>query len=100
MHHFITYTTDLHHRLLVIVSFTQVVGQLVLEERTDNNDILLEVTAGVGGQEAMLFTDQMLKMYTNFALTKRWTFDTIEYDPSEQGISSNISSDEYFIPHE
>lgn len=58
---------------------------LVPSEETDENDLILEVTAGVGGQEAMLFTSEMFDMYQQYAAFKRWHFETLEYFPSEIG---------------
>ncbi|XP_024407746.2 peptide chain release factor 1-like, mitochondrial isoform X2 [Desmodus rotundus] len=57
----------------------------LLHEETDENDLILEVTAGVGGQEAMLFTSEMFDMYQQYAAFKRWHFETLEYFPSEIG---------------
>lgn len=51
----------------------------------DGSDLILEVTAGVGGQEAMLFTSEMFDMYQQYAAFKRWHFETLEYFPSELG---------------
>lgn len=44
-----------------IVSFSlyQILELLIPEEEADLNDLVLEVTAGVGGQEAMLFTAEV-----------------------------------------
>ncbi|KAM4866507.1 peptide chain release factor 1-like, mitochondrial isoform 2-T2 [Thomomys bottae] len=54
-------------------------------EETDENDLILEVTAGVGGQEAMLFTSEMFDMYQQYASFKRWHFEILDYFPSELG---------------
>ncbi|XP_014441396.1 peptide chain release factor 1-like, mitochondrial isoform X9 [Tupaia chinensis] len=61
----------------------QIVLLLVPSEETDENDLILEVTAGVGGQEAMLFTSEIFDMYQQYAAFKRWNFETLEYFPSE-----------------
>ncbi|XP_060061294.1 peptide chain release factor 1-like, mitochondrial isoform X2 [Erinaceus europaeus] len=58
---------------------------LVPSEETDANDLILEVTAGVGGQEAMLFTSEIFNMYQQYASFKRWHFETLDYFPSEIG---------------
>ncbi|XP_006140057.2 peptide chain release factor 1-like, mitochondrial isoform X3 [Tupaia chinensis] len=63
----------------------QIVLLLVPSEETDENDLILEVTAGVGGQEAMLFTSEIFDMYQQYAAFKRWNFETLEYFPSEIG---------------
>lgn len=39
----------------------QILDLLIPEEEADLSDLVLEVTAGVGGQEAMLFTAEVLK---------------------------------------
>ena len=38
----------------------------------DDRSVYLEIRAGTGGQEAALFASDLLKMYTNYALTKGW----------------------------
>lgn len=38
----------------------------------DNRSVFLEIRAGTGGQEAALFAGDLLKMYTNYALSKGW----------------------------
>lgn len=69
----------------MIFLYLQIILLLVPSEETDANDLILEVTAGVGGQEAMLFTSEMFDMYQQYAAFKRWHFETLEYFPSEIG---------------
>lgn len=38
----------------------------------DDRSVFLEIRAGAGGQEAALFAGDLLKMYTNYALSKGW----------------------------
>jgi len=38
----------------------------------DQRSVFLEIRAGTGGQEAALFAADLLKMYTNYALSKGW----------------------------
>lgn len=54
----------------ILVSFCQIyfytdqiLDLLIPEEEADLSDLVLEVTAGVGGQEAMLFTAEVLSTY-------------------------------------
>ncbi|KAM3862840.1 peptide chain release factor 1-like, mitochondrial [Diretmus argenteus] len=58
---------------------------LIPEEEADLSDLVLEVTAGIGGQEAMLFTAEVFDMYHGFARQQGWTFDVLEYMTSEIG---------------
>ena len=38
----------------------------------DDRNVYLEIRAGAGGQEAALFAADLLKMYTNYALSRGW----------------------------
>ncbi|KAL4640804.1 peptide chain release factor 1-like, mitochondrial [Arapaima gigas] len=62
-----------------------ILSLLVPVEMADSSDLVLEVTAGVGGQEAMLFTAEMFDMYKRFAAFRGWEFETLEYTPSDIG---------------
>lgn len=44
---------------MVSLSPNQILDLLIPEEEDDLSDLVLEVTAGVGGQEAMLFTAEV-----------------------------------------
>ena len=37
------------------------------EDPNDERDVLVEVRAGTGGEEAALFAGELLRMYTRFA---------------------------------
>ncbi|XP_029925771.1 peptide chain release factor 1-like, mitochondrial [Myripristis murdjan] len=63
----------------------KILDLLIPEEEADLSDLVLEVTAGVGGQEAMLFTAEVFDMYQGFAQHHGWTFDILEYMTSELG---------------
>ncbi|XP_060096942.1 peptide chain release factor 1-like, mitochondrial isoform X1 [Heteronotia binoei] len=63
----------------------QIVLLLIPSEETDESDLILEVTAGVGGQEAMLFTAEMFDMYQHYATYKNWSFEILEYMSSDIG---------------
>ncbi|KAI2658105.1 Peptide chain release factor 1-like, mitochondrial [Labeo rohita] len=56
----------------------KILSLLIPEEESDMSDLVLEVTAGVGGQEAMLFTAEIFDMYQNFAAFHGWGFDILE----------------------
>ena len=60
-------------------------GVLVGAEPADKNDVMLEVSAGVGGQEAMLFTGEIFEMYAGYTDFKGWTLDTVDYERNDLG---------------
>ncbi|KAF1375513.1 hypothetical protein PFLUV_G00220990 [Perca fluviatilis] len=61
----------------------KILDLLIPEEEADLSDLVLEVTAGVGGQEAMLFTDEVFDMYQGYAQHHGWSFDILEHMTSE-----------------
>ncbi|XP_059215307.1 peptide chain release factor 1-like, mitochondrial isoform X2 [Centropristis striata] len=63
----------------------KILDLLIPEDESDPFDLVLEVTAGVGGQEAMLFTDEVFDMYNGYAQHHGWSFDILEHAPSEIG---------------
>ena len=51
----------------------------------DQCDAIMELNAGAGGQEAMLFTGEIYNMYESFAAYKGWSFEQIDVDQSPVG---------------
>lgn len=65
------------------------VDQLIALEEDDANSIssiVLEVSAGVGGQEAMLFAGDIFRMYANFAKYKTWTHNLLSQSDQSSSI--------------
>ena len=54
-------------------------------EREWPNEIVLEVRAGVGGEEASLFAEELAQMYLKYAQSKGWRAKTLEESRSELG---------------
>lgn len=51
---------------------------------------MLEITAGVGGQEAMIFTQELFEMYNSFVNYRGWQSEVVDYSPTDMGNSLNI----------
>lgn len=49
------------------------------------NELVLEVRAGVGGEEAALFAKKLADMYRGYAAKKGWTFTVIDESPTSIG---------------
>ncbi|KAG7165211.1 peptide chain release factor 1-like, mitochondrial [Homarus americanus] len=60
-------------------------SSLVPEEPVDNTDVILEVSAGVGGQEAMLFSQEIFEMYQGYAAFMGWQSETTDYETTDIG---------------
>ena len=54
-------------------------------EREWPNEIVLEVRAGVGGDEAALFAEEVAQMYVKYAQSKGWKTKKLEESRSELG---------------
>ncbi|XP_013860627.1 peptide chain release factor 1-like, mitochondrial [Austrofundulus limnaeus] len=63
----------------------KILDLLIPEEEADTSDLVLEVTAGVGGQEAMLFTSEIFGMYQSFAKYHGWSFEILGHVKSDIG---------------
>ncbi|XP_040206823.1 peptide chain release factor 1-like, mitochondrial [Rana temporaria] len=63
----------------------QIAWLLIPRDEVDDCNLILELTAGVGGQEAMLFTAEIFDMYRRYATYKNWSFDILEYHHSDLG---------------
>jgi len=58
---------------------------LLPKDPNDEKDIILEIRAGTGGDEATLFADEMFRMYNRFAETKRWKVEVLSASQSAVG---------------
>ncbi|MEK7509432.1 MAG: PCRF domain-containing protein [Patescibacteria group bacterium] len=67
----------------LIKQMVQIVGNP--NEREWPNEIVLEVRAGVGGEEASLFAEELAQMYLKYAQAKGWRVKTLEESRSELG---------------
>jgi peptide chain release factor 1 len=51
----------------------------------DARDTILEVKAGVGGEESALFAAELLRMYERYATSRGWVFDVVSSTDTELG---------------
>lgn len=51
----------------------------------DDRSVFLEVRAGAGGKEASLFAADLVRMYTNYAMTKGWQVAVVDMSNTELG---------------
>jgi peptide chain release factor 1 len=58
---------------------------LLPRDPNDDKDIIMEIRAGVGGNEAGLFAADLYRMYSRYALTKKWQIEVIDSSPNESG---------------
>ncbi|WP_022726673.1 peptide chain release factor 1 [Fodinicurvata sediminis] len=58
---------------------------LVPKDSDDNRNVILEVRAGTGGDEAALFAGELFRMYQRYADSQGWRFETLDYTETEIG---------------
>jgi peptide chain release factor 1 len=58
---------------------------LVPKDPNDGKDVLVEIRAGAGGQEAALWAGELFEMYLHYAETRRWRAEVLSSSPSELG---------------
>ena len=58
---------------------------LLPKDPRDNKNVILEIRAGVGGEEAALFVADLLNMYQKYAEEKGWKFSLLSYNRTGLG---------------
>ena len=58
---------------------------LIPKDPNDEKNIILEIRAGTGGDEATLFAAEMFRMYSRFAESRRWKVEVLSSSDSGVG---------------
>ena len=58
---------------------------LLPKDPNDEKDVVLEIRAGTGGDEATLFAAEMFRMYTRYAETQGWKVEVLSTSESSVG---------------
>ena len=58
---------------------------LIPSDPADEKDIIVEIRAAAGGDEAAIFAGDLYKMYERFASGRGWKTETLDVSPSEAG---------------
>ena len=53
---------------------------LLPKDPNDDKNVIVEIRAGAGGDEAALFAAEIYRMYVHFAESKRWRVETMEVE--------------------
>ncbi len=69
-----------HERLADEIKFA-----LLPKDPHDVRDVIVEIRAGTGGEEAGLFAGDLYRMYSRYAEKKRWGVEVISASESEKG---------------
>lgn len=73
---------------------------LLPKDSRDDKDVILEIRAGAGGDEASLFAQDLFRMYSHFAEEKGWKLEVLSSSPSPirglKEIIVNIRGDQVY----
>ncbi len=64
---------------------TQLKLMLVPKDPNDDKNVILEIRAGTGGEEAALFVADLFRMYTRYAEIRRWKVEILDTHPTGIG---------------
>jgi len=63
---------------------------LIPKDPNDEKNVLLEIRAGTGGDEAALFASEIFRMYSRFAERQGWKIDVVSANRTGQGGAKEI----------
>ena len=55
-----------------------ILTSLISKDPNDEKDVIVEIRAGAGGEEAALFAEDLYRMYARYAQNKSWSVDIID----------------------
>ena len=58
---------------------------LASKDPNDDRNVILEIRAGTGGEEAALFVADLFRMYSRYAETRRWKVEILDSNPTGIG---------------
>ena len=58
---------------------------LIGEEGQTHRNVIVELRAGTGGQEASLFAADVFRMYSKYAVQRKWKCEVMDSHPTESG---------------
>ncbi len=67
---------DLEHQIKIL---------LLPQDENDSKNIIIEIRAGTGGEEAALFANNLYSMYIKYSERKKWKTEIINFNETELG---------------
>ncbi len=58
---------------------------LIPKDPNDEKNVIVEIRAGTGGDEAALFASELFRMYSRYAESQGWRVEVLESSPSTMG---------------
>ncbi|MCH5332926.1 MAG: peptide chain release factor 1 [Agathobacter sp.] len=64
---------------------------LLPKDPNDDKNVIVEIRAGAGGEEAALFAAEIYRMYVHYAESRRWKVETLEVDETGIGGMKSVN---------
>jgi peptide chain release factor 1 len=64
---------------------------LLTEDKEAHRNVIVEIRAGTGGEEAALFAADLLRMYSKYAERRGWKVEILDSSSSDRGGLKNVS---------
>ena len=64
---------------------------LLPKDPNDDKNVIVEIRAGAGGDEAALFAAEMYRLYVHYAESRRWKVETLEMEEIGIGGMKNVT---------
>jgi peptide chain release factor 1 len=96
--------TDIEEKLPL--AEREMMVSLIPPDPTDSRNVIMEIRAGTGGDEAGIFCGDLYRMYTRYFDVKGWKHKVMDVSPSESGgykeISFSVEGEEVYkaLKHE
>jgi peptide chain release factor 1 len=68
---------------------------LIPRDPEDERDVIMEIRAGTGGDEASIFAGDLFKMYTRYFEVKKWKYEIVDLNEGTVGGYSKIVMEIY-----
>ncbi len=89
---------DLEPRIAMLEGELKVL--LIPKDPNDSKNVILEVRAGTGGDEASIFAGDLFRMYKLYAESQKWKFSVLNYNEGSAGgykeIVTSIEGDDVY----
>lgn len=64
---------------------------LLPKDENDDKNVIIEIRAGAGGEEAALFAHSLFRMYTMYAESRKWKYEILNANETELGGMKEVS---------
>ena len=64
---------------------------LLPRDPRDDKNVIVEIRAGAGGDEAGIFAGDLLRLYTRYAETNKWKVELLDVNEQGNGVFKNIT---------